>query len=70
MRKILLMCAAGLALAFTAPLAASAAPALHLEAVKIAAQGIDDTASTAWHCRRWTGMCRGRPLRRVIRRRL
>ena len=57
MRKFLMMSAAGLALALAAPLTASAAPVLQGGLIQAALDAIDNTAATAWHCRRWSGWC-------------
>jgi hypothetical protein len=59
MRKSLLIAAAGLTLALAAPVTASAAPAIPADAIRAALQGISPVESTAWHCRRWSGWCRG-----------
>lgn len=65
MRKFLMMALAGLALTLAAPLTASAATAIPGEAIKAAADSISPTEAVRWHCRRWSGWCRGGP---VVRR--
>ncbi len=68
MRKFLLMGFAALGLALAVPLAASAAPVMQGEALGIAADSVTPVLDTAWHCRRWSGWCRGRPaVRRYYR---
>lgn len=63
MRKFLLMAIAGLALAFAAPMGASAMT-VSPDAIKIAADGISPEAQVAWHCRAWSGWCRSYRWRR------
>jgi hypothetical protein len=59
MRKSLMIAAASLALAVAVPMTASAAPAIPADAIRAAVEGISPVESTAWHCRRWSGWCRG-----------
>jgi hypothetical protein len=61
MRKFLLMALAGLALALAAPVTASAAPTMNGEAIRTAADGVSTTETVAWHCRRRSVWCAGRP---------
>jgi hypothetical protein len=58
------MALAGLALALAAPLSVSAAPAVSGEAIRAAAEGVSTTETVAWHCRRRSVWCAGRPYRR------
>lgn len=58
MRKLLVMTAAGLALALVAPLAASAAPVVQGEVIKAAADSIgtvDEVRHRRWHRRLMSG---------------
>jgi hypothetical protein len=59
MRKTLLIATAGLALAFAAPLSASAAPVAQGGVLKLIADHVSGAQTVAWHCRWRSGWCGG-----------
>lgn len=59
MRKYLLIALAALGLAVAVPMTASATPVVDGMALKSVVDGVDTTTDVAWHCRRWSGWCRG-----------
>jgi hypothetical protein len=60
MRKFVMLALAGSAFALAAPVTASAAPVLGGGVMQQIIDSVDNTSAVAWHCRRWSGWCRGR----------
>lgn len=61
MRKFLLMAFAALGLALASPVTASAAPITQGPAINLAVDTMSPVVDAVWHCRRWSGWCRGHP---------
>jgi hypothetical protein len=59
MSKYLLIALAALGLALAVPMTSSAAPISNGAALKSVVDSVDPTTEVAWHCRRWSGWCRG-----------
>jgi hypothetical protein len=61
MRKFLMIALAAVGLALASPVTASAAPVISGAAINQAVDTMSPVVDAAWHCRRWSGWCRGGP---------